>query len=213
MRPYRGRRTFEIHDPVLEPFWSGVRVVAHIAPRVSGSIDLDVALIEELGADVAGELPALRDAVARSVIAFDAVIDGVISRQVAIDGVGAAIVPEMHGRPGLFLGSRVDLDVVPRGPTADLIEPADGFIALDLLRVDGTSLLDVPLLERKRLLESIISQGDLVRTSVHVRPPIDTWIATWKSLGLRGGILKAANSRYLPGQDTTEWRIVERVGR
>ena len=52
-----------------------------------------------------------------------------------------------------------------------------------------------------------------MRTSVHVRPPIDAWVATWKSLGLRGGILKAANSRYLPGQDTTDWRIVEHVGR
>jgi hypothetical protein len=52
-----------------------------------------------------------------------------------------------------------------------------------------------------------------VRTSPHVRPPIDSWIVTWKSLGLRGGILKAANSRYLPGTETVEWRLVERLGR
>ncbi|MEA2026893.1 MAG: hypothetical protein U9O18_09390, partial [Chloroflexota bacterium] len=88
----------------------------------------------------------------------------------------------------------------------------DGFIAVDLLRVDGASLLDVPLLERKRLLESIIDQGDLVRVSAHVRPPIDTWVGTWKAMGLRGGILKAANSRYHPSDDTIEWRIVERLG-
>ena len=89
----------------------------------------------------------------------------------------------------------------------------DGFIAVDLLRVDGTSLLDVPLLERKRLLESVVAPGPLVRTSTHVRPPIDSWIATWKSLGLRGGILKAANSRYVPGDRHIEWRLVERLGR
>ena len=89
----------------------------------------------------------------------------------------------------------------------------DGFIAVDLLRVDGTSLLEVPLLERKRLLESVVVPGPLVRTSPHVRPPIDSWIATWKALGLRGGILKAANSRYVPGDDSVEWRLVERLGR
>jgi ATP-dependent DNA ligase len=70
----------------------------------------------------------------------------------------------------------------------------------------------VPLLERKRLLESIVELGTLVRTSPILQPPIDSWVATWKSLGLRGGMLKAANSRYVPGGETTEWRIVERLG-
>jgi len=32
-------------------------------------------------------------------------------------------------------------------------------------------------------------------------------------MGLRGGMLKAANSRYHPNDDTIEWRIVERLGR
>ena len=72
-------------------------------------------------------------------------------------------------------------------------------------------MLDVPLLERKRLLESLIAPGPLVRTSPMVRPPVDSWIATWKSVGLRGGILKAANSRYRPGAETVEWREVERL--
>jgi ATP-dependent DNA ligase len=222
MRPYRGRRTFEIRDPVVEPFWSGTRVICHVTLRARPPAK--VRMIEDLGADVATELPALRDAVAASVAASEAVIDGVISRQVGIDGVGAANVPEMRGRPGLFLSSRVDLEVIRRGEgpgddrhgareVAGSPAERDGFVAVDLLRVDGTSLLDVPLLERKRLLESVIRPGELVRSSVLVRPPIETWIATWKSLGLRGGILKAANSRYLPGQDTTEWRLVERVGR
>jgi bifunctional non-homologous end joining protein LigD len=89
----------------------------------------------------------------------------------------------------------------------------DGFVAVDLLRIDGSSLLDVPLLERKRLLESVIAPSPLLRLSPHVRPPIDPWIATWKSMGLRGGILKAANSRYHPLDDTVEWRVVERLNR
>lgn len=213
MRPYRGRRMFDVLDPILEPFWSGVRVIAHVAAAPAGGAGAHVALIEDLGADVAGELPELREAVGRSVVALDAVLDGVISRQTDLDGIGAAAIPEMRSRPGMLMRSNANLEVVPRGAVTELEGARDGFIAFDLLRVDGTSLLDVPLLERKRILESVVSPGELVRTSVHVRPPIDSWIATWKAMGLRGGILKAANSRYVPGERTVEWRVVEDIGR
>jgi ATP-dependent DNA ligase len=212
MRPYRGRRAFAIHDPVLEPFWSGVRVIAHVVTPAHGG-GPEVALIEDLGADVAAELPELREAIGASVMAVDAVIDGVISRQVGLDGVGAAAIPEMRGRSGLLIRNRAELDVLPRGGVGEPDEAREGFVAFDLLRVDGASVLAVPLLERKRLLESVVRPSELVRTSVHVRPPIETWLATWKSMGFRGGMLKAANSRYEPGSDTIEWRVVERFGR
>jgi hypothetical protein len=32
-------------------------------------------------------------------------------------------------------------------------------------------------------------------------------------MGLRGGILKAANSRYRPNDDTIEWQVVERLNK
>lgn len=219
MRPYtgRGRGRFEIEDPIVEPLWSGVRVLVHVAVTPEAEPPARVELIEELGVDVAEELPALTEAIGRGVMALDAIIDGVITRQIGLDGVGAAAIPEVRASTaGLLMRNKAALDVVPRGVIEDTeaaAEPVDGFIAFDLLRIDGTSLLDVPLLERKRILESIIDEGDLMRVSAHVRPPIDTWIGTWKAMGLRGGILKAANSRYRPGNDTVEWRLVERVGR
>ena len=64
-----------------------------------------------------------------------------------------------------------------------------------------------------RSLQSVILPSRLVRVSSHVRAPIDGWIATCKAMGLRGGILKSANSRYRPNDDTIEWRIVERLNR
>ena len=213
MRPYSGRRSFDITDPIVEPFWSGVRVVAHVVSTPDGERAADVALIEDLGADLAPELPDLSEAIGRNVMAVDAVVDGVISRQVGLDGVGAAAIAEMRKRPGMIMRNEADLDVVARGAVSEPGDGPDGFVAFDLLRVDGTSLLDVPLLERKRLLESVIVTSELVRASVHVRPPWESWIATWKSMGLRGGLLKAANSRYRPGEDTIEWRIVENLGK
>jgi ATP-dependent DNA ligase len=220
MRPYRGRRPGDIRTPIVEPFWSGTRVIAHFSqaamgdPSASGGTfpGTQLRLIEELGADVAPELPSLAEALVRAVTASRCVIDGVISRQVALTGVGASPIAEMRHRPALITRSRTELDVLPRGSAAQAGEVVDGFVALDLLSLDGTLLLDVPLLERKRLLESVVEPGTLVRTSPIVQPPVDAWVATWKSVGLRGGMLKAANSRYLPGTETTEWRIVERLG-
>lgn len=215
MRAYGGRRLFDIQDPVVEPLWSGTRVLAHVTVTPSDEPTACCALIEALGADLAPELPELAAAVVRAVRAPDAIVDGVITRQVALDGVGAAAIPEVRRNPvGMLVRPGLDVDVMHHGSQHEPSDgqPADGFVALDLLRVDGVLLLDVPLLERKRQLESVIEAGPLVRLSAHVRPPIDSWIATWKSVGLRGGILKAANSRYHPNQDTIEWRAVERLG-
>jgi ATP-dependent DNA ligase len=211
MRPYRGRQSHDIRDPVVEPFWSGARVLCHMRPGPGETGAPELRLIEDLGADVAPELPELAAAILASIAAADAVIDGVISRQVGLTGLGASPIAEMRHRPALITRSRTVLDVLPRGADTDGEETIDGFVAFDLLQVDGTPLLDVPLLERKRLLESVVVPGPLVRTSLHVRPPIDSWIATWKSVGLRGGMLKAANSRYAPGEASIEWHVVERL--
>jgi hypothetical protein len=151
------------------------------------------------------------------VLALEAIVDGVITRQLTLDGIGAAAIPEVRSRPTeMFVRSNLDFDVEPRGLIEEQLaesEQVDGFVAVDLLRVDGTPLLDVPLLERKRLLESVIAPSHLLRVSTHVRPPVDPWVATWKSMGLAGGIMKAANSRYRPCDDTIEWHIVKRLNR
>ncbi len=217
MRAYRGRRSFKVKDALVEPLWSGTRVLAHVTVDPDGEPPATVALIEESGLELAGELPELARTIGAGVLALDAIVDGVITRQLTLDGVGAAAIPEIRSRPTeMFVRSRLDFDVQARGPIEEQAaeaDPVDGFVAVDLLRLDGTVLLDIPLLERKRLLESIISPGPLLRTSGHVRPPHDPWVATWKSMGLRGGMLKAANSRYHPNDDTVEWQVVERLNK
>jgi ATP-dependent DNA ligase len=216
MRAYAGRRAFDITDPLVEPLWSGTRALAHVTVTPDADPPVEVRLIEELGLELSEELPAVVEALAKGVLALDAIVDGVITRQLALDGVGAAAIPEVRGRPTeMFVRSNLDFDVEPGGLVADQLAASevDGFVAVDLLRLDGTSLLAVPLLERKRLLESVIAPGPLLRVSLHVRPPVDPWIASWKSMGLAGGIVKAANSRYRPSDDTVEWRVVRHLNR
>jgi ATP-dependent DNA ligase len=214
MRPYIGRARPEIRDPVIEPYWSGLRVLAHVGRGRSDGTDPVVRLLIDSGADLAPELADIVAQVAAAVDASEAIIDGIVTRQVGLQGVGAAPVAEVRSSASaILLRNTADIDIVPRGMTADAEDADEGFVAVDLLSVDGMDLLAVPLLERKRLLESVVHESDRVRVSVIARPPIDTWVVTWKALGLRGGLLKAANSRYEPGERSTEWRIVERVGR
>jgi ATP-dependent DNA ligase len=212
MRPYVGRARPAIRDPIIEPFWSGVRVLAHLGEPGPGG-ERSTRLIAG-GVDLASELPDVAASVGDAVDAVEAVVDGVVSRQVGLRGVGAASVVEVRSSAtGMIMRNSADIDVRPRGLDVEPEAADEGFIAVDLLSVDGADLLDVPLLERKRLLESVIRPSERVRLSVIARPPIETWVATWKSLGLRGGMLKAANSRYEPGEDSIEWRIVDRIGR
>jgi DNA ligase 1 len=78
-------------------------------------------------------------------------------------------------------------------------------VIVDLLWLDGEWLLDIPLLERKRVLESILRPGDLIRPGLFVRQPIDSWIGSWRAQGFRGLTFKAANSRYRPGETADDW--------
>lgn len=97
---------------------------------------------------------------------------------------------------------RQEADVEAR--TFDEGEPVN-LVLVDLLWLDGEWLLDVPLLERKRLLESILPGERLVRPGPYVLPPIQTWIGSWRAQGFRGVSFKAANSRYRPGERADDW--------
>jgi ATP-dependent DNA ligase len=205
-----GLRGAEVRDPIIEPHWRGRHVLAHYdVDRRADDGEPSLRLIDADGEDVTtGELDvfrALRDAIA----AVDAIVDGFLTDEASRTGEGTAIA--MTAR-GAGLGT-----LLMRPPEVDVTTPVDepagpvAFVAVDLLRVDGQSLLDLPLLERKRLLESVIQERDLVRLSPYARPPLGPWLRTWKAAGFAGAVLKAANSRYRPTTVSSEWRIVQRT--
>ena len=84
-------------------------------------------------------------------------------------------------------------------------EDRQAFVAVDLLELDGESLLDVPLLERRRLLESVVTEGDEVRLSPVVKHPIGGWLESWHGIGFSHVVAKHQNSRYAPGQQNEDW--------
>jgi ATP-dependent DNA ligase len=204
------RRPLEIRDPIVEPLWSGTRVLVHLPARsAADAAPPSARIVDGRGLELTAHLGELAAAVTASIQADDAVVDGVLTHEATRGGEGAISITE----PRTSL-----MDLVVRGdPGVEVVrrdaprEPTEAFVAIDLLRLDGASLLDVPLLERKRLLESVIVQSERIRVSVHARPPVDPWVTSWKGAGLQGAMLKAANSRYVPGGRSAEWRSVTRV--
>lgn len=80
------------------------------------------------------------------------------------------------------------------------------FMAFDVLRLDGESLLERPWRERRARLEGLIAE-DL--RFVHVPPILGhdaaDALATSEDLGLEGIVSKLADSRYLPGARSGSW--------
>jgi len=208
-QPFGHGQPGRVTDPLIEPLWTGVRALA----ALEGGTGL---LADETGAPIDGQ-PDVAAALAEAAMADGLVLDGYLTKLAARDGSGVYVAmdnlpsaSQMVSRP--LLGIRPAhaeeaVKALDEAREARTFGPDDTvrFVAIDLLWLDGESLLDVPLLERRRQLESVLAESDLVRRGVFVRPPIDAWLGSWRSLGFRGLSYKAANSRYRPGTPGTDW--------
>jgi len=94
-------------------------------------------------------------------------------------------------------------DLGPK-PQMDTDRPI-AFVAVDLLRIDDSILVELPLLERKRILDGALAVGERIRITPYVRPPLGSYGPTWRGLGFREVAYKAANSRYYPAARNDEW--------
>jgi hypothetical protein len=206
-----GRRSsHHIADPIVEPLWNGIRVLAHVE---GGSAEL-------VDADGKGlRWPLVSDALPAAVQADSAILDGYLTVQATNDSPVVVSVPTIHfslntGLIKMFLGGRLAERTETPDPTPlpqlNFDDPAKvSFVAVDLLAIDGEPLLDVPLLERKRILGSIVAEDGRVRCGVHVRLPLGSWLNTWRSSGFISMAYKDANSRYRPGEPNDDWAQVD----
>jgi hypothetical protein len=212
LRPqgFGSTRPREIVDALVEPAWPGIRVLA-AADGARGTIWADGEILED-HQEVAA---ALRRAAAGAV--EGAIFDGYLTKQIASEGVGVKTwvpaYPTVAGQMSrMFIGGRRNrLDELEKRQEAELEDmrfddvEVVNLVVVDLLWLDGQWLLDVPLLERKRLLAAVLPGDPIVRASMYVRPPIETWIGSWRAQGFRGLAFKAANSRYRPGEVAPDW--------
>ena len=205
-RPQRfGHKRFRsIADPIVEPNWGGVRVIARIGPGSDGII-----LTDEDGLDCTDEFAAQALAIAAAALADELVLDGYLTVEPTQETVGVALPMVKLPTQGqvmaqLFTGTRTRRPEPPRKLDA---ERPIAFVAVDLLSIDGSNLIDIPLLERKRLLDSALEVDEVVRITPYVRPPIGSFALTWRALGFRELAYKAANGRYCPTGEPRDWAV------
>lgn len=203
----------KIADPVIEPVWIGERVLVHVE-------DGRVLILDVEGEEIPtaeGELADVRAALESGVLSWSAVFDGYLTRQATQRPTRR--VAEVHTptaaeiTTGMFIGHHRD----PRKQLAEDDEAAEAmmesgdplaFVAVDLLEIDGTPLLEVPLLERKRLLGGAIDESLILRVGPYVREPVDRWFGAWRVAGFLEIVYKSANGRYHPGAKGDDWATV-----
>ena len=87
----------------------------------------------------------------------------------------------------------------------DATAPGLVYQAFDLLYLDGRSLLNVPLEDRKRLLQSVLRPHPRVRFAAHIVGEGLAFHEAAKAQRLEGIIAKLRRSRYEPGRRTSAW--------
>jgi len=181
-RPKAVREQSELPNHILEPAWQGTRALVRIGHEGPRFIGYD------------GPIDGPREL-------FDAIRAETHCATAILDGVLVANWEDDH-----------DLEIDPLG-NAFTRETSRRqiFSAFDLLEVDGEPLVAVPLLERKRHLEGLVSPSPNVRLTAYVTRGLRAWRETLSGLGFRRVVLKDWNSPYSPGQTASSWLVVDKL--
>lgn len=167
-------------DWLAELKWDGMRVQAAV---VGGT----VSLFSGSGRDITTHFPEL--AALSDAVDLDAVFDGEVA---VFDGTR----PSFHR-----LQHRIH---VRKPPNSLLAEQPVVFLAFDLLALDQQSLLDVPLVDRRRLLHQVLDDGPSWRVPQHSDNAEDL-LDLARTHDLEGIVCKRSQSTYRPGRRTPNW--------
>jgi bifunctional non-homologous end joining protein LigD len=79
------------------------------------------------------------------------------------------------------------------------------YYVFDILWLNGKSLVDLPLTERKEILKSILPENDIIRFSDHIVGKGKEFYEEASRQGLEGIMAKKADSTYSPDVRTRQW--------
>ncbi len=124
------------------------------------------------------------------------------ARQAVVDGEVIAL--DERGEPDFaLLQARIKGSGGVAEPTPFMYE------VFDLLHLDGRSLLDEPLEERRRLLAGVLRPDPRVRLSEHIEADGIAFFEAARARGLEGVMAKDRHSLYVPGARTDRWQKVK----
>jgi len=185
LRPQRAKYAREQAEPeghILEPEWKGTRVLVRVGHDGPHFVGYD------------GPVDGPREL-------YDAIVADTRSTTAILDGV---LVNGWQDEAELEIDSQGIAQL--RSPGQRLV-----FAAFDLLEVDGESLLEVPLLERRRHLEGVLTPSLNVRLTPYMSRGLRSWRDTLSQQGFGRVVLKNWNSPYAAGRETRDWLVVEKI--
>lgn len=118
----------------------------------------------------------------------------------------------VDAREGVFDGEIVALD--PKGrPSFQLLQafgtaairPPLKFYVFDVLNLDGRNVMGLPLHERKKLLQAVLTESDAVRLSKGFESGVTHVMDELRAHGFEGLVAKRRDSGYCPGQRNGDW--------
>jgi len=184
---------------VYEPKYDGIRALIEVAP---GQGRPRVRIWSRNANDKTSQFPAIARALEKAAAGFRApvVLDGEI---VALDE---------RDRPAGFQRLQGRIHVIGASDVERLEkEQRTAFIAFDILRIGNEDLSGLPLTERRKRLESVFKESDILRLSeqvakdgraLHARALAEQW---------EGLIAKDASSTYQVGRRSPAWRKIKVV--
>jgi bifunctional non-homologous end joining protein LigD len=126
----------------------------------------------------------------------------IAAKQAVVDGEVIAL--DERGEPDFaLLQARIKGRGVAAEPNPFVYE------VFDLLHLDGRSLLDEPLEERRRLLASVLRPDPRVRLSEHIEADGIAFFEAARARGLEGIMAKERHSPYVPGARSMAWQKIK----
>jgi bifunctional non-homologous end joining protein LigD len=109
------------------------------------------------------------------------------------------------GKPDFYLlAEREHVGEKTRAEILSKINPAT-YVVFDILHLDGKDLIDLPLIERKKILKEKVRESERVLLSVYVIGKGEKFFEEVKAKGLEGIVAKKLSSSYQIGKRSKDW--------
>lgn len=177
MLPLTSAEPSDSLDRLYEIKWEGLRAISTLG---AGSVEM----YSRSGSELAPAFPEVALALQDAVGSVNVVLDGEL---VALGDDG---VPQRHA-------------VVERWLTGNAVQV--NYEVFDILELNGESLLDLPLYERKGLLHDTVNPNSIVHVCHFEEGGGIAMYDAANELGLHGVVAKDKFSRYEPGKRSEHW--------
>jgi DNA ligase D-like protein (predicted ligase) len=172
---------FSSADWIFEVKWDGIRAISYLDENLSIRSRNQKELLHNFP-----ELEEIRSLARNAVIDGEIILmrDGKADFQILIQRIQRTSLKDIEFMAGKF--------------------PAT-YIVFDILEKDGESLMDKPLIERKKILEETVGEGKYIVHSMFVDEIGEVYYESALQKGVEGIMAKKKLSHYEPGKRSSSW--------